>query len=286
MPRSFQTRLQRPGYTKQQIKSEAATSARVVCSYSAEPAQEPSPGWSARLIHVEPRSDHFSAALTSSTASIGIIIPPSIPMIIYGAVAGVSVGALFIAGIIPGILVGLGQGVTSFGGVTPWITRNNTFEFLDNLSIVRGRHSIKMGGEARRDRYNQYGNQKATGEFIFDGQSTFDPANRNATGFIFADYMLGLPAQSARVVGMANGMLRRSSFSGYLQDDWKITSRLTLSLGLRYESGIAWHDKYRAIVNAQVTNPGVDANGIVANAPPPVVPLEPLSLAAPTAAWP
>jgi C4-dicarboxylate transporter DctM subunit len=48
--------------------------------------------------------------LTSSTASIGIIIPPSIPMIIYGAVASVSVGALFIGGVIPGILVGLAQG--------------------------------------------------------------------------------------------------------------------------------------------------------------------------------
>ncbi|MDQ1469915.1 MAG: hypothetical protein QOJ99_1395, partial [Bryobacterales bacterium] len=167
--------------------------------------------------------------------------------------------------------VGLGQGISSFGGVTPWITRNNTFQFLDNLSIIRGKHSLKAGGEFRRDRYNQYGNQKATGEFIFDGQSTFDPANRNATGFIFADYMLGLPAQAARVVGMANGMLRRPSFSGYFQDDWKITSRLTLNLGLRYESGFTWHDKYRAIVNAQVTNPGVDANGIIANAPPPII---------------
>jgi C4-dicarboxylate transporter DctM subunit len=56
----------------------------------------------------------FSAALTSSTASIGIIIPPSIPMIIYGAVAGVSVGALFVAGVIPGILVGLGQGLVVY----------------------------------------------------------------------------------------------------------------------------------------------------------------------------
>ena len=56
----------------------------------------------------------FSAALTSSTASIGIIIPPSIPMIIYGAVAGVSVGALFLAGVVPGLLVGLGQGLVVY----------------------------------------------------------------------------------------------------------------------------------------------------------------------------
>lgn len=54
-------------------------------------------------------SPEVSAAITSSSASIGIIIPPSIPMILYGAITGVSVGTLFIAGIIPGILIGVSQ---------------------------------------------------------------------------------------------------------------------------------------------------------------------------------
>jgi C4-dicarboxylate transporter DctM subunit len=49
----------------------------------------------------------FAAALTSSASSIGIIIPPSLPMILFGAITGTSVGALFIAGILPGIFVGL-----------------------------------------------------------------------------------------------------------------------------------------------------------------------------------
>ncbi len=165
----------------------------------------------------------------------------------------------------------LGGGVSNFGGVTPWVTRDDMFQFMDNLSLVRGRHSIKVGVEIRRDRYNQYGNQKATGEFLFDGQSTFDPANRGATGFIFADYMLGLPSSNARVVAMADGLLRRSSYYGYIQDDWKITPKLTLNAGLRYENSRPWHDKYRGIVNVAVSNPGVDANGLVANAPPPII---------------
>src|SRR4051794_7552884 len=157
--------------------------------------------------------------------------------------------------------VTLGGGVNSFGGVTPWVTRNNTFQFMDNVSIVHGRHSLKMGMEIRRDRYNQYGNQKATGEFIFDGQSTFDPANRNATGFIFADFMLGLPAQSARVVAMANGMLRRTSYYGYIQDDWRITPKLTFNAGLRYENARPWTDKYRGIMNVQMFNTGLGPDG-------------------------
>lgn len=55
-----------------------------------------------------------SAAITSSSASIGIVIPPSIPMILYGAITSVSVGTLFIAGILPGLLVGLSQMVVIF----------------------------------------------------------------------------------------------------------------------------------------------------------------------------
>lgn len=54
-------------------------------------------------------SSGFSAALTAASSSIGSIIPPSILMVIYGASANVSIGALFIAGYIPGILVGLQQ---------------------------------------------------------------------------------------------------------------------------------------------------------------------------------
>ncbi|WP_424987167.1 TRAP transporter large permease [Microbulbifer sp. S227A] len=50
----------------------------------------------------------FSAALTSASGMLGVMIPPSIPLIIYGVVANVSLGSLFIAGIVPGILFGIG----------------------------------------------------------------------------------------------------------------------------------------------------------------------------------
>jgi hypothetical protein len=167
--------------------------------------------------------------------------------------------------------IDLGQGINSFGGVTPWIARDDTFQFMDNLSLIRGRHSLKFGGEIRRDRYNEFGNSKITGEFLFDGQSTFDPANRNATGFIFADFMLGVPAQSARSIAMADALLRRSSYFVYAQDDWRITPKLTLNLGLRYENARPWYDKYRGIMNVQLFGPGVDNNGIIPNAKAPIL---------------
>jgi tripartite ATP-independent transporter DctM subunit len=51
----------------------------------------------------------FSAAVTSSTATLAIILPPSIPMILYAVMAGTSVVQMFVAGIVPGLLAGFGM---------------------------------------------------------------------------------------------------------------------------------------------------------------------------------
>lgn len=56
----------------------------------------------------------FAAALTAASGSIGVIIPPSIPFVMYGVIGGVSIGSMFLAGIIPGIIIGLGLMVVSF----------------------------------------------------------------------------------------------------------------------------------------------------------------------------
>jgi C4-dicarboxylate transporter DctM subunit len=60
----------------------------------------------------------FAAALTAAASTMGPIIPPSIPMILYGIIANVSIGALFLAGAVPGIMLGLG-----FIGLVWWYTR-------------------------------------------------------------------------------------------------------------------------------------------------------------------
>lgn len=56
----------------------------------------------------------FAAAITSSSSSIGPIIPPSIIMVIYGSIAGVSIGGLFLGGIVPGLIMGLGLMVINY----------------------------------------------------------------------------------------------------------------------------------------------------------------------------
>lgn len=56
----------------------------------------------------------FSAAITAASSTVGPIIPPSVPMIIVGALSGISVGKMFLAGAVPGILMGLGMMVTCY----------------------------------------------------------------------------------------------------------------------------------------------------------------------------
>ncbi len=55
----------------------------------------------------EKYSKPFATAVNTAAGCLGVIIPPSVPLIIYGTTAGVSVGDLFIAGIIPGLFIGL-----------------------------------------------------------------------------------------------------------------------------------------------------------------------------------
>ncbi|WP_372424400.1 TRAP transporter large permease [Salinarimonas chemoclinalis] len=60
----------------------------------------------------------FSAATTASSGELGVILPPSVPMVLYGVIAGVSIGDLFIAGFLPGLMIGLSLIVVV--SVTAW----------------------------------------------------------------------------------------------------------------------------------------------------------------------
>ncbi len=73
------------------------------------------------------------------------------------------------------------NGLCGFGDSTegPYTVRNKNFEFIDNVSWIKGRHSFKIGGHVRIDHYNQVGNQFPRGGFQFDGRAT---GSLNGTG--------------------------------------------------------------------------------------------------------
>ena len=80
-------------------------------------------------------SKSFSAAITAASSTIGNIIPPSIMMVVYGAAAEISVGALFLAGIIPGVMVGLSQMVAAhvYGRAYGWEDKRTEAEARQTL---------------------------------------------------------------------------------------------------------------------------------------------------------
>ena len=155
--------------------------------------------------------------------------------------------------------VGLGLGLSGFGEQVngPFVQNSHVFQWVDNLSIIRGKHSIKLGGEFRRDRFNEAGVPFQRGSFAFNGVVTEDPNRRGPTGHPMADLLLGKPQRSQRSRVPANGLLRAPAAAMYVEDTWKVTDRLTLNLGLRYEYTPPYYDKYRGAMNVLFYDHGV-----------------------------
>jgi hypothetical protein len=101
----------------------------------------------------------------------------------------------------------------------------NKYAVSDAFSWVRGRHVMKFGGEFKRNRFAQWGEYGTRGRFTF--------AN-DLSGSAMANYLLGLATSYSQRSPM-NFSNSNYSLIGYAQDDWKITRRLTMNLGLRYE---------------------------------------------------
>jgi hypothetical protein len=129
------------------------------------------------------------------------------------------------------------------GETTPSIQAQNTYEFRDTLSWVRGNHSFKFGGEVRKEQDNSdlLGGARPlysfTGLFNFANDTpVFEQINANP--------VTGAPADAQRYY-------RTSTYGFFVQDDWKVTRHLTLNLGLRWEYFTPLREKYDNLTNLQ-----------------------------------
>ena len=158
------------------------------------------------------------------------------------------------------------QGVyAGFGNSSegPYENKNSALQFVNNFSWIRGKHSFKFGGEVRQDRYNQVGNQFARGQFTFTRNATQNLSLSGRSGDTFADFLLGETYQAEAAVQIAQARFRSTGFALYFDDVFKVSQRLTLNFGLRYEYTPPWEDQTGTLFNGIVP---FDARMTLANA--------------------
>ena len=130
----------------------------------------------------------------------------------------------------------IGTGLSGFGDPVdaPFVDHNHNFQWLDNLSVIHGKHSFKFGGEIRRERVNEDGNIYNRGNIDYgSATATQNPASAAGTGFGFADYMLGKPGIFNWAGDVGHTLFRATAWALYAEDVWKVGSKLTVNAGLR-----------------------------------------------------
>ncbi|HWB87513.1 MAG TPA: TonB-dependent receptor [Bryobacteraceae bacterium] len=110
------------------------------------------------------------------------------------------------------------------------------YTFEPTVSKVVGNHVLKAGFDFSRGYKTNEVASPPYGRFQTKSDYNNASSTTSATGDAFADYLLGLPSSTDVTIGPAGGFLSKTNFDFYLQDDWKVNSRLTLNLGIRYDS--------------------------------------------------
>jgi hypothetical protein len=117
---------------------------------------------------------------------------------------------------IPGSFTELG----AFHNFPKFVGPDKVYDFIDQVSYLRGKHAFKWGGELRRDLVHQGTYRGGRGRITFDSLELFLAGSPTGAGLLSGDPLRDLS---------------QWLYAGYAQDDWRITPRITLNLGVRYE---------------------------------------------------
>ncbi len=126
-----------------------------------------------------------------------------------------------------------------FSTISEWYTHNHqNHNFEGHLTAIRGNHSLRFGADARQYRtFHVELGRTTTAAFEFGTTWTRGPLNTSPPspkGQGLATMLLGLPT-GGYVDRNASYAEQSTEYSLYLHDDWRVTPRLTLNLGIRYE---------------------------------------------------
>jgi hypothetical protein len=119
------------------------------------------------------------------------------------------------------------------GGITQGATEN-ILSVSNATSWVKGHHNVRFGIQAQFRKYDQLTEVPPRGGFTFNGQFTGNPV---------ADFLLGYCSTCTGAFGSSRSNYSSPTFAPFIDDNWQVSSRLTLQMGLRWEYLGPWHEK-------------------------------------------
>lgn len=126
------------------------------------------------------------------------------------------------------------------------------YQYIDTMNWTKGSHSMKFGVDYARMQIFRRNWGDDRGNYRFDGRYS-----GNGT----ADMLLGLPSSAGRALGDSHAYLLERQWMLFWQDDWKVSPRLTLNLGVRYEWVTPWWEKFNRMTNYNRATNSVEIAG-------------------------
>jgi len=158
-----------------------------------------------------------------------------------------------------------------FGNNALWHDNIKTFTGSSTMTWVRGKHTIKFGGESVSTLLHPFNDQNNRGVFNFTGL---------ASGNEYADFLLSQPATKQFSAGPGELLMREQIWGGFFDDTWRATKNLTVEYGVRYEAHFLpaaynlhmvsfWPDRYKGV--GSLENSGIVQGGVSPGVPNNVV---------------
>lgn len=160
------------------------------------------------------------------------------------------------------------QGIT--GGVTGVGTPafrsgiiDNTYSYIDNVTIQKGKHTLNFGVQALRyqNNYPTGNNSGYLGSLNYSGNFTSDPSMTNAGGYGAADFVLDRVSSAGATLGSVNVGQRQWRSAGFVTDEYKATDHLTFTIGARYEYDQPWYEENNKTGNIDIATGQVQYAG-------------------------